>query len=734
MAVLMFSALPLPVLAQDAARATPEQAENAQLLAATDSATRLSNVVVEGERVTDDYNPGTSNAGAKTPTPIRDIPQSVTVVNRAVMDAQGANSLQDALRYVPGITFTAAEGGSIGNNINLRGFSARTDIFLDGFRDRGQYYRDAFSLDSVEVLEGPSSMLFGRGSTGGVINQVSKLPTMASHDELAATIGSNDQYRITGDFDHALSDTAAVRLPVMAQTVHSNRDVMHNQDYGAAPSLRVHLNDKTEMILSGLFEHNRDMADYGLPPLNNQPAPVSRKNFYGLTDDATVQDVQVFNAQFKFQLAPTLTLRNRTQYSRYSIDARETAANSVGTCSADPCTAADYTPLSTRSTGNLTALPLDQLYVQLGSHDRNIHDSSLFNQSDAIWKFTTGSIRHKLVVGSELGRDIYNNESVTLNNLPVISLSDPAHLSAAQAGVTATAGNVAQSSATTAAAYFNDTLSLGQYWKVVGGLRWDRFAASLTNSIPSSRNVAFAEQIVHFASVRGGVLYQPSEAQSYYLSYGTSADPSLESLTVSNGAQALPPEKNRSYEAGGKWDLLGGNLSLTSAVFQVEKTNARSQVSTGVYTLDGTVRVNGASLSAAGHITRSWQVFGGYTWLDAKVVEASALDGNLGKVPANTPRNNATLWTTYALTEAWSAGTGLVYSSSRFANANNTVSVDGFTRWDVTAAYHQPQYDVRLNLFNLADAHYFDSVIQSDGGRAVPGVSRSVQLTFTYRI
>ena len=141
--------------------------------------TTLPEVKVKSGAATDDYAAGITTIGGGVPVPIRDVPQSVTVINSALMQAQGATSLGDALRNVPGITMGAAEGGSIGNNFNLRGFSARTDLYLDGMRDRGQYYRDLFSLDSVEVLQGPSSMLFGRGSTGGVINQVSKLPSLA---------------------------------------------------------------------------------------------------------------------------------------------------------------------------------------------------------------------------------------------------------------------------------------------------------------------------------------------------------------------------------------------------------------------------------------------------------------------------------------------------------------------------------------------------------------------------
>ncbi|MDB5985725.1 MAG: TonB-dependent siderophore receptor [Nevskia sp.] len=718
-AMLLFS-FPLAAWAQESA---PETA----------SATRLGEVTVNGQQINNDYNAPVSTVGAKTPTPIRDIPQQVTVVNRAVMDAQGATSLESALRYVPGITFTAAEGGTIGNNINLRGFSARTDIYLDTFRDRGQYYRDTFFLDSIEVLQGPSSMLFGRGSTGGIINQSSKLPSRTPHDEVSVLIGTSDQYRFTGDFDHTLNDAVAVRVPVMAQTVHSTRDVMHNQDYGAAPSLRVDLSPKTVLTVSTLLEHNHDMPDYGLPPLNNRPAPVSRDNFYGLTDDTTRQDVQVLNGSLKYQLAPELTLRNQAQYSKYRIDARETAANSVGTCSANPCTNANFTVLPTKAAGNTTDLSPDDLFVQLGSHDRNIHDSSAFDQGDVTWKVATGPLDHLLIAGFELGRDTYKNQAITLGNLPVLSLTDPQHISGKQAGVTLTPGNLAQADATTYAAFVNDTVSLGEHFKAVGGVRWDRYDSQITNTISTTTTAAAAQQTVYYDSVRGGLLYQPDDAQTYYVSYGTSFDPSLEQLTLTNGTQNVPPEKNRSYEVGSKWSLFGDNLGLTAALFQIEKTNARSQVEPGVYTLDGTIRVNGAELTASGRITPKWQVFSGYTYLDPEIVKASSTDGTKGHTPSNTPRNNATLWTTYMPWSAWEAGTGLVYSSSRYVNTTNVVSVPGFTRWDATLAFHQQKYDVRLNLQNLTNTHYFDSLIQSDGGRSVPGITRTALVSLNYR-
>ena len=263
--------------------------------------TTLPEMQIRGGAVSDDYAAGVTTVG-KVPTPIRDVPQSVTVIPRAVMDAQGASSLTDVLRNVPGITLGAGEGSSIGNNINLRGFSARTDLFLDGARDRGQYYRDIFALDSVEVLKGPSSMLFGRGSTGGVINQVSKVPGLKARNEVSATVGTNHSLRVTGDLNQPLSDTSAFRVSIMAQDVHSTRDVMQNKDYGIAPTLRLGIGTPTEVTLSAFLTHNTDMPDYGLPPVNGKPADVDRHNFYGVTDDRTFQDVAEFSARVQHKI------------------------------------------------------------------------------------------------------------------------------------------------------------------------------------------------------------------------------------------------------------------------------------------------------------------------------------------------------------------------------------------------------------------------------------------------
>ena len=678
----------------------------------------LQAVEVTGSAVNNDYKASSSTIGAKIPTPLRDIPQTVNVIDRALLDAQGVSSLSDALRNVPGITIGGAEGGQIGNNINLRGFSARTDVYLDGMRDRGQFYRDTFNLDAIEVLKGPSSMLFGRGSTGGVINQVSKVPMLNELGEIFATIGTDDRYRISSDFNRPLSETSAGRLSLFAQDNHSTRDVMYNKDAGIAPSLRFGIGEPTQITLSALLQHNRDMPDYGLPPVNGKPADVDHSNFYGLTDDRTIQDVAVVAGRIEHVFNANLTFKDQLQYNWYRTDALETAPNNLVTV--------DGVPLD-RTSGNHTNTPLEDILVQLASHDRVIHDTSLGNQADLIATFNTGSWQNTLLSGVELARDTYKNQAYTRSGLPLVSLVDPAYLPMGPSVVSSTA-NLAQGSANTAAVYANETLKLNDQWQAIAGLRRDRYDAALDNTISLPRHAA---QTVYFTSQRAGVIYQPDFQQSYYVSYGTSFNPSLETLTVTNNTQSLAPESNRSYEIGGKWDVLDDRLGFTAALFEVEKTNARTQVSASEYALAGDVRVRGGEISVVGHITDAWQMFGGYTRLNARIVEAR--DGTQGNVPANTPQDSASLWTSYRLAEAWEVGGGATYLSQRYAANTNTVLVGGYTRWDAMTAWHQSNYDLRLNLLNVGNVQYFDALIPSDGGRSIPGIGRTLMATLDWK-
>lgn len=721
--------------------------------------TTLAPVKVKEKVANDDYAPIVSSVGAKTPTPIRDIPQTVNVVNRAVLDAQGATTLKEALRNVPGITISAGEGGQIGDNINLRGFSARTDIYIDGFRDRGQYTRDTFYLDSVEVLKGPSSMLFGRGSTGGVINQSSKKPDLNERGEVTASVGTDDYYRTTLDINEPIADNAAFRIAAFGQDVQSTRDVIHNKDFGLAPSLRLGIGEPTEFIFSALIQRDNDIPDYGVPLIRSdrtantisKPLDSTSENFYGYLDDHFDQDVDSFNATIKHKFNDSMVLSNRTQYTQY-----------LTVASPSPLSAAVVVVVGA-ATGTGAAIPtretpLAMIRASRQDRDRTINDSTIGNQTDLVFKVGSGEIRHTITTGFEFDIDRYDNDTntwLTSNNARFINLDNPVN---GYRGGDNYKSSDTQVSADTFAVYANDQIDFGSHWKVVGGLRWDRFHAnvdqvaytsagaidtSISNGSPRTYS---GDQTAKMTSVRAGVIWQPSDVQSYYLSYGTSFNPSAEGLTLPANQLDTDPEKNRSYELGAKYDLLEGNLQLDGAVFQIEKTNARTTVN-NVVTLSGDQRVRGFEVSAVGRLTSAWQVLAGYTYLVGKVVDSpesttvavagsslNAATSNVtlyaeGNTLQNTPKDTATLWTTYNLTNNWEIGGGAVYSSERNVNNYENAIIDGYTHFDATIAYRQKQFGVRLNLQNLTDEIYYET---ASSGRATPANGRTAILTTSY--
>ncbi|EIJ41274.1 TonB-dependent siderophore receptor [Beggiatoa alba B18LD] len=673
------------------------------------------NVQATTESETADYAPTTTTVGGKVPMLLRDVPQSVTVINKAVMEAQGATDLTDALRNVPGITLSAGEGGVIGDNINLRGFSARTDIFLDGFRDRSQASRETFFLEAVEVLKGPSSMQFGRGSTGGVINQVSKVAHLKDSREVGFSLGTDDYYRATFDVNQEMTSTAAFRIAGLAHTSKSTRDIVESERFGISPSVRFGIGTPTELTIYSVHQRRSDIPDYGFPLFNGTPIDASTSNFYGLTDDKYDQDSDILSARLEHQFSDSLQIRTQLQYNNSRIDASPT-----------PVSIANSTTLPVDT-------PLEAMTITRSRRDREIDDTAIYNQTDLIAKFETAGIRHTVTTGIEIGRDTYENQGYTWSTLPSTNAANPFYESA-PSSATRTLGTYTDSEGDTFAVYLNDQVEITKEWKATAGLRWDRYAVDSL-----SRTAAGVEtkrdRTDKMTSGRVGLIYQPTDTQSYYTSYGTSFNPSAETMTLSDANQDLEPEKNRSMEIGGKFDLLNGALSLNTALFRVEKTNARTTdpLNSSLQILDGENRVQGIELGITGRITREWQVFTGYTYLDSEITKSNDVQSGVavqGKKLQNTPEHTISLWTSYNFLKDWEVGGGLIYSSDRFVNNANTATIDGYTRYDATLAYHQPSYDVRLNLQNITDEDYFET---ASSGRAVPVDGRAGIVSVQYR-
>jgi catecholate siderophore receptor len=371
-------------------------------------------------------------------------------------------------------------------------------------------------------------------------------------------------------------------------------------------------------------------------------------------------------------------------------------------------------------------------------------------------------------MGADLGRDTYHNDTfnrfnptftptnlANISPIPPVNLGNPVYIPkpALSATLQRLRSSLTDAVANNGGVYLNDQLDLNAEWKIVLGLRWDRFEVSQNqfafNYFPTGAGpINTTTPAVTFTALnhtdsmlsqRAGVIWQPGSQQSYYASYGTSFNPSGESVTLSTNNASLDPEKNTSYELGAKWSLLDTMLLLTGSIFRVEKTNARTTDPAGgtVQVLDGLTRVDGVEFGATGTITKNWSVLAGYSFLNGKIVDSNDLGtgANLGlraegHVPQNTPRHSATVWTSYHIADAWEIGGGAVYSSDRFVNNFETAVIDGYVRADVTAAFVQKRYDIRLNILNATDKVYYET---ASGGRATPATGRTAIARFAYR-
>ena len=639
----------------------------------------------------------------KRTQPIRDTPQSITVVPRQVLDEQGATTLRDALRNVPGIAIQAGEGGGPqGDNLRIRGFAANNDMFVDGMRDTAQYNRETFNIEAVEVTKGPGSAYSGRGSSGGTINLVTKTPTADSFQAGTATIGTDMTKRVTADLNQSLAEYgmagAALRLNVMIHDSEvAGRDEIEHQRWGVAPSLALGLGTPTRFTAAYQHFESEDTPDYGLPVLDGGAPPVSYSNWYGYkginTEEVTAD---VATLKLEHDLNDWITLRNQARFSTVSRTAIVT-----------PPRSADATTDS----------------VTINPTGRDGSTDTYADQFDVLASFATGALEHNLVTGLEVGRESYENQGTNRSGGPFTdSLFNPDPNKPLPG--TLTPGTTTETTANTFAVYAFDTVEIGKQFEVGGGLRWDRFDAETDSTAGTSFS-----QVDDMLSWRIGGVYKPLSYGSVYVAYGTSFNPSAEALSLSANTAGLDPEETETYEVGTKWDLFDERVSVTAAIFRIEKSNARTPgvlPSDPPQVLDGVERVDGFELSVAGSITDDWRVFAGYAYLDGEIIESNNA-AEVGKVPAHTPKNTFNIWTTYELPHGFQIGGGAQFVDSRYGNDTNTTKVDSYWLFDAMAAYHLTEtVDLRLNVYNLLDEQYIDRV---HPGHLVPGAGRTALLT-----
>jgi catecholate siderophore receptor len=651
-------------------------------------------------------------ASSKYTEPLLDTPQTITVIRKEVIEEQGATTLRDVLRNVPGLTITAGEGGTpAGDNLTLRGFSARNDIFIDGVRDISPQSRDPFNLEQVDIVKGPGSVYTGRGSTGGSINLLNKTPSLRRAIGGTVDFGSDRTRRFTGDINLPLSRSIGFRLNLLKH--HSGvagRDVVNFNRWGVAPSLAFGLGKPTRFTVSYYKLKQNNLSDYGIPWVPNtntalieyrdRPAPVPRHTYYGLKNrDFEKLDSDLVTFKFEHDFNDGLSLRNQLRFAHSSRDSIATP----------PRFAAN-----------------DSTAINRELRSWETKDKVWDNQSDFIARFTTGGVEHALVAGLDLTREGNIRRTRTAPNMLTTLLNpNPNDIFTGAITPGAFVGDV---TANSQALYVFDTAKFGKKWELNGGLRWDRFDADGITT--TGTTVARVDRML---SGRAGVVFKPLPQGSIYASYGTALNPSLEGLSYGTANTVIDPEKTYTFEAGTKWDFFSGRMLLSAAGFRVDKTNARTP---GILpgdppqVLQGQQRVDGVEFSVTGNPTREWQVLAGYSFLDSETVDSNTVT-EIGKDLVNTPRNSFNLWTTYRFKSGLGLGSGMRFVGKRFGNTINTRFVDSYWTLDFMASYPISKHvDLKLNLYNLTDEFYFDRL---GGGHVVPGPGRAASLSTSFR-
>ena len=655
---------------------------------------------------------------------LRDIPQSVTVFTERLMADRNQDDFREVLRTTSGVTFQAGETGE--EDVRLRGFSLGQagDIYIDGMKDAPLYERDTFNNDRVEVLKGSASMLFGKGSTGGVVNQVNKAPVLIDQHEAAYTLGSGKEHRLTGDFNFKTGEDAAFRLNAMVHNADNHGAMQKKRGIAPTFSWGVGTRDEFSVGLYYLDIQGRPLYNHPWFQSNGVIVPsLPAKNYYGLNSDYLNSSAQYATLSHIHRFDDNGELKTRLRHGRYERDLWASVIRfGAGTTidNINSSTVVTRSPKGRVGVSNLTQL-----------------------QSDYTNSFQWGGKKHDLIAGI----DIYEDDAKRNQNFAGTASGMDTTVGTPNNGDWRpdNRGNPTFNTfkARNVGLYAQDTVALTPTLKLVGGLRYDHFKASYYSS--ADLNHARSDGLW---SPRIGALYQPDDSASYYISYGTSYNTSGDTYQFSNpnaGTEKTAntdAEKSRNFEIGGKFELFEKRASLGVAAFYSEKYNERNtdpDTAAQQQLLSGKRHAAGMEFNLAGRITPAWEIFYNHTWIpSAKIDESNvvlAANGGGAQVkgdrPGLTPKHSGSLWSTYAVTPQVRIGAGLNYRGKQNPEGSRAVVADSFITADAMVEYSvDERTSLKLNVTNLTNKLYADTLYR---GFYAPGAARTVQLTLKTR-
>jgi len=668
---------------------------------------------------------------------LRDIPQSVTVVTERLIDDRNLDTVKEALKNTAGITFLAAEGGE--EDIRLRGFALQStgDMFIDGMRDPAFYDRDTFNLDRLELLRGSASMLFGRGSTGGAVNQVSKAPRLIDAHQVDVTLGSHQYRRATGDFNIHTGENAALRINAMSTTADNNGAGSSIEKKGIAGTYAWGIGTRDEFSASLYHLDNKNGMNYGLPWIRRTATsaasdttmlPLDPSAYYGAASDYNAGSATMATLQHIHRFDGEAELKTQLRAGSFERDQRAGAVRLAAAALQPGGVAANLSNFGpgtrlTRGT-NLKMQDMDTLHLQ----------------SDFSNKFAALGLRHELLAGADFAHEKKNVYAARTAAQGGVDLTKPTTtVGTPNDGASVNeAGRVLRTSSDFDAkawgVYAQDLVQVAEHWKILGGLRFDSMEGNYnTFGIPATApgpvTTTSYRQKISAWSKRIGALYQPTPLQSYHFSYGTSFNTSGETYSYSPQTINTPPESSRNIEIGAKLDSADKRFTTRLAVFHSTKLHERNvDPDLNIAVLSGKRHAAGAEIDITGRLTPKWEVYGSYMWMPSAKIDigAQGAEGQ-GTRPSLTPRHSGTVWSTYQITPQLRVGGGLNFRSPQTPNRNPGWEVPGYVTADLMAEYSvNERVTLKANLSNITNKLYADAVYS---GHYVPGAGRTFQVT-----
>jgi catecholate siderophore receptor len=689
-------------------------------------AVQVPTVYVTGKRP-QGYNVDRSTTAMRTNTPLRDVPQSMTMIPSALIRDQSMQSITDVIRYAPGVGTSQGENNR--DTVVLRGTTSTSDFFVNGVRDDVQYFRDLYNVDLVEVLKGPNAMIFGRGGGGGVINRVTKAADWVPTREVTLQTGSYSDARLATDLGGAFSDAFAGRITAMHENTNGYRDGYRLERYGINPTGSFKTGDRTVVTLGYELYHDERTADRGIPSLNGVPYPTDPSTFFGDPSQSFAKaDVSAFNALVQHDFGGGLTLRNNTRYGDYDRMYQNFVPGAI-------------------AAGAGT--------VAISAYNNATRRENLFNQTDLVWVKQIGRMQHTFLGGIEIGRQ----DSVNHRNTGFFAIGSNTNAAGTTYNVSLATPTVQlpvtfRSNGSTdadnngitdiAAVYVQDQMALASKVELVAGLRYDSFRVDFNDTRPTPAGIGNVKTSDGLVSPRVGIILKATHSLSAYASYSVAFTPrageQLASLTNFN--KALDPEEYRNVEVGTKWDIRD-DLAFTTAVYRQERTNVAVADTTpgapaGQLVLVDGQRVKGIEVGLSGRVTPKWSMAGGYAHQDGEISSNQSATVRKGASLAQTPTNTFSFWNRYDFTPKLGAGIGIINRDDMFAATENVVTaasnvtLPGYTRVDgAVFMTFNAKFGAQINVENLLDKRYY---LNADNNNNItPGAPRAVRVTLNAR-